>query len=149
MGMNLWEYLDRRGERRAQHVRKPLDVRVLIGALFFAGYYFLVYRLLSTQAIASENAPLVRDAMLVLGPPVGAIVNALFRTDARDEQATLNTGEAFRAQRAQAEATVAAAATTPAPTDAMAGAAADAVADAAADRAADFTDTDLGRNRDA
>lgn len=89
--------------------RGPVDYRVLVGVLFFIGYYLLVYAL-TRAALPAENAPLVRDAMLVLGPVVGAIGQALFRTDKRDEIAANNTGEAFRAQRAQAEATTATAA---------------------------------------
>ena len=75
--------------------------------------------------------------MLVLGPVVGAIGQALFRTDVKDEIATQNTGEFARATRTQAEATIAAAATTPAGTDG-AGAAADAVADAAHNKASEI-----------
>lgn len=109
--MNLYELLNAAGERRHERAmrRGPVDYRVLVGVLFFIGYYLLVYAL-TRAALPAENAPLVRDAMLVLGPVVGAIGQALFRTDKRDEIAASNTGEAFRAQRAQAEATTATAA---------------------------------------
>ena len=109
--MNVLEFLDRAGARRHERAmrRGPVDYRVLVGVLFFIGYYLLVFAL-TRAALPAENAPLVRDAMLVLGPVVGAIGQALFRTDKRDEIAANNTGEAFRAQRAQAEATTATAA---------------------------------------
>lgn len=115
--MKLLDYLDRIGERRLERWRlappRPRDTRLMVGVLFFLGYYTLVYAILKT-AIPSENAPLVRDAMLVLGPVVGAIGQAIFRTDAKDEITANNTGAAFRAVGEQAKATVAAAATTPA-----------------------------------
>jgi len=106
--MDFLTFLDRWHERRARRSRKPLDTKVLVGALFFAGYYALVWRLMGA-AIAETNAPLVRDALLVLGPPVGAIVSALFRSDSRDDQLALNSGDAWRAVGAQAKATEAAA----------------------------------------
>lgn len=110
--LTLFEYLDRAGQRRNERYAiappRPRDSKMLVGVLFFLGYYVLVFAILRV-AIPAENAPLVRDAMLVLGPVIGAIGQALFRTDIKDEIATQNTGEAFRAQRAQAEATKAAA----------------------------------------
>lgn len=135
--MKLLEYLDRVGQRRLERARlsppRPRDTRMLVGVLFFLGYYILVYTLLK-RVVPAENGPLVRDAMLVLGPVIGAIGQALFRSDVRDEIATQNTGEAFRANRAASEATKAAADSIPnAPTDA--GVAAGAVADAAKDKA--------------
>lgn len=135
--MRLIEFLDRVGERRLERHRlappRPTDTRMLVGVLFFLGYYVLVYTLLK-RVVPAENGPLVRDAMLVLGPVIGAIGQALFRSDVRDEIATQNTGEAFRAQRAQAEATKATADSIP---NANAGAseAAGAVAEAAVDKA--------------
>lgn len=111
---------------------------MLVGVLFFLGYYILVYTLLK-RVVPAENGPLVRDAMLVLGPVIGAIGQALFRTDIKDEIATQNTGEAFRANRAAAEATKAAADSIPnaAGAGTSAGAAADTVASAAVDAAAE------------
>lgn len=102
--MTLLEFLDRIGERRANRPARPArDIRQLIGFAFLAGYYLMVWRF--AQAIIPEgNRDLIRDAMLTLGPPVGLIVGAMFRSDARDEQATVNTGEAFRALRASAQA---------------------------------------------
>lgn len=106
--MNLWEWLDRRDARRMARQRRPIDTRMFVGLAFLAGYYWMVYRFIST-VIPRENVPLVRDAMLVLGPAVGLIVGALFRTDVRDEIAAQNTGEGFRAMAASARATEAAA----------------------------------------
>lgn len=110
--MNILEFLDRAGARHHERAmrRGPTDYRIGVGVLFFVGYYLLVFAILRANVLPEANAALVRDAMLVLGPVVGAIGQALFRTDKRDEIAASNTGEAFRAQRAQAEATTAAAA---------------------------------------
>jgi len=134
--MKLLDYLDRVGERRLERDRitppRPRDTRMIVGTLFFLGYYVLVFTMLKV-VIPAENAPLVRDSLLVLGPVVGAIGSALFRTDVKDEITATNTGAAFRAVGEQAKATVAAAATTPPPVDA--GNAAEAVADAATDEA--------------
>lgn len=102
--MTLLEYLDRLGERRAQRIQRPRDIRQFIGFAFLAGYYWMVYQF-SQRALPEENLDLIRDAMLTLGPPVGLIVGAMFRSDVRDEQATVNTGEAFRAIEATAKAT--------------------------------------------
>lgn len=137
--LGLLEFLDRVGERRVERYRisppRPRDTRMMVGVLFFLGYYILVYAILRV-AIPAANAPLVRDAMLVLGPVIGAIGQALFRTDLKDEIATQNTGEAFRANRAASEATKAAADSIPnAGPGSDAGAAAGAVAGAASDKA--------------
>lgn len=92
--MTLLEYLDRVGERRAR--RKPRDIRQFIGFAFLGGYYWMVWQF--TQGELPEgNLDLIRDAMLTLGPPIGIIIGAMFRTDAREEQATANTGAAFKA----------------------------------------------------
>ncbi len=142
--MNTLEFLDRIGMRRVERLKivppRPRDTKMLVGVMFFLGYYLLVFGLMRF-AIPVANAALVRDAMLVLGPVVGAIGQALFRTDVRDEMATGNTGAGFRAIQAQAEATTAAAAAMP-PAGGPAGEAADAVADAgsaaARDKAAEY-----------
>lgn len=135
--MNLLEYLDRVGERRLEHARinppRPRDTRQIVAVLFFAAYYGLVLRILSAREVPADVLSLVKDAMLVLGPVVGMIAQAIFRSDVKDEIATQNTGEFARATTRQAEATIAAAATTPTET---AGAAADRVADAAGAEAA-------------
>lgn len=103
--MTIWEFLDRRHERRAN--RDPMfrfDTKTLIGFGFLAGYYALVWRLMGASDIPEKTLGLVRDAMLTLGPPVGVIVGAIFRSDIRDEQATANTARAFEAVKAAAEA---------------------------------------------
>jgi len=140
-GITFLEYLDRAGKRRLERYRiappRPRDTRMAVGVLFFVGYYGLVWGLMQV-VLPHENAALVRDAMLVLGPVVGAIGQALFRTDLKDELATQNTGEAFRANRAASEATKAAADSIPNATSTDAGAAAGAVAGAANDKAAEI-----------
>lgn len=93
--MTFLEFLDRRAERNARH---PRDIRQLIGFAFLAGYYVMVWRF-TTGGIPKGNVDLIRDAMLTLGPPVGLIVGAMFRSDMRDEQAARNTGDAFKAVR--------------------------------------------------
>lgn len=109
--MNILEYLDRRGERKLERYRiqppRPIDWRMFIGFAFFAGYYLVVFRLIGNE-VPTANADLVRDALLVLGPPVGVIVGAMFRSDVKDEIAAQNTGEGFRAIGKQADATKAA-----------------------------------------
>jgi len=100
--MTFLEYLDRRHERALRHPRRPRDIRQLIGAAFLVGYYLMVYHF-SQRSLPAENLDLIRDAMLTLGPPVGLIVGAMFRSDAREEQQTANTGEAFRAVTAVAQ----------------------------------------------
>lgn len=101
--MTFLEYLDRIGERRAARMHRPRDIRQLIGFAFLLGYYVMVWQF-SRQALPEQNLDLIRDAMLTLGPPVGLIVGAMFRSDAREEQATANTGIAFEAVKAAAKA---------------------------------------------
>ena len=118
--MNLLEYLDARHERRMAYKAqcgRPFDGKLILGALFFVGYYTLVFGF-AFRDVPAANVGLLRDAMLVLGPPVGAIVNAIWRTDRRDEEQARNTGDGFRAMKAQAEATKAAVAA-PAPSDGL------------------------------
>lgn len=98
--MNLLEFLDRELERRSRNPRPARDIRQFIGFAFLAGYYLMVWRFLDMRdAVPETNLALIRDAMLTLGPPVGLIVGAMFRSDLRDEQAARNTGEAFKAVR--------------------------------------------------
>lgn len=105
MSMTILEFLDRIGERRARRPYKNSlpDIRQLIGAAFIFGYYFLVYRFVLTP-IPEANKDLIRDAMLTLGPPIGLIVGAMFRSDAKEEQATVNTGKFADALKEQAKA---------------------------------------------
>lgn len=103
--MTVLEYLDRVGERRAARMHRPRDIRQFIGFAFLFGYYVMLYRFLELRAeIPAANLGLIRDAMLTLGPPIGIIIGAMFRSDAREEQATANTGEAFQAIKAAAKA---------------------------------------------
>lgn len=106
MSMTILEFLDRIGERRARRPYKNAlpDIRQLIGFAFIAGYYYLVYRF-TMAGIPEANKDLIRDAMLTLGPPIGLIVGAMFRSDAREEQATVNTGKFADALKEQAKAT--------------------------------------------
>lgn len=146
--MTFLEYLDRVGERRNERLRiqpsRPRDTRMLVGSLFFAGYYIMIFVIMQGKAIPVDNASLVKDGLLVLGPIVGMIAQALFRTDVKDQIATENTGEFARATTAQAQATIAAAAGTPATVDASQGAheaatmAATEVAQAATDKAEEY-----------
>lgn len=94
--MTFLEFLDRRAERQAQHPRRPRDIRQFIGFAFLVGYYVMVYQFTRGE-LPKENVDLIRDAMLTLGPPIGIIIGAMFRTDAREEQATENTAKAFEA----------------------------------------------------
>jgi len=137
--MKLLDYLDRIGDRRLERYRiqppRPRDSKLLTAVMFFFGYYILIFTMLKV-VIPVENAPLVRDALLVLGPVIGAIGQAIFRSDLKDEIATQNTGEAFRANRAASEATKAAADSIPNAGDASA--AASAVAGAASAKATEI-----------
>ena len=102
--MNILEYLDRRDERRFERPLRPKrDIRQLIGFIFLLSYYGVVFVFIM-RAVPVQNIDLIRDAMLTLGPPVGIIIAAMFRTDMRDEQATANTGEAFAAIKEAARA---------------------------------------------
>jgi len=101
--VTLLEFLDRMGERRAGRTKSPRDIRQFIGFAFLTGYYVMVYNF-SQSALPAENLDLIRDAMLTLGPPVGLIVGAMFRSDVRDEQTVANTGRAFKAIEATAKA---------------------------------------------
>lgn len=105
MSLTFLELIDRMSERRARNPNKNSlpDIRQLIGAAFIFGYYLLVYKMASSL-IPAENKDLIRDAMLTLGPPIGLIVGAMFRSDAREEQATKNTGTMIETFKEQAKA---------------------------------------------
>lgn len=96
--MTILEFLDRWLDRRAQNPRPARDIRQFIGFAFLCGYYVMVWRF-ATGEVPERNTDLIRDAMLTLGPPVGLIVGAMFRSDLKDEQAARNTSEAFKAVR--------------------------------------------------
>jgi hypothetical protein len=100
--MTFLEFLDRWGERRSR--RDPLlhlDAKTLIGAGFIFGYYALVFAFMRSD-IPAASLPLVRDSMLVLGPPVGAIVNSIFRESSSDVVARASSGAALRTLAANA-----------------------------------------------
>lgn len=101
--MTLLEFLDRRAERLSANPRPARDIRQFIGFAFLVGYYVMVYQFTKGE-LPKENIDLIRDAMLTLGPPIGIIIGAMFRTDAREEQQTQNTARAFRAIEATAKA---------------------------------------------
>lgn len=102
--MRLFDYLTRRAELRLANPHgRTADYRMLIGAFFIIGYYAVVF-LLATNDIPARNSDLIENAMLQLGPPVGAIIYALFRTDKADETRAENTAAAFRAVEAAAAA---------------------------------------------
>lgn len=102
--MNLLEYLDRVGERRAARPQRPTrDIRQFIGFMFLAGYYLMVFQFTRGE-LPKANVDLIRDAMLTLGPPIGIIIGAMFRTDRTDETRADNTGKALDAIKATATA---------------------------------------------
>lgn len=102
--MRFLEYLDRRAERKAR--RDPMfrwDTKTLIGLLFLVGYYGIVFIFMFYE-VPDKNQEMVSDSLLVLGPGVGLILGAIFRTDATDVRATENTGKAFEAIKVAAQA---------------------------------------------
>lgn len=62
------------------------DGKLVLAGLFIVGYYTLVI-LMATRPLPAANAQLVRDALITLGPPIGLIFGALFRTTGADERA--------------------------------------------------------------
>lgn len=105
--MDWLVFLDRIGERRLEKYKlkpqRPIEWKSFIGFGFLAGYYLMVWRF-TRGNVPPTNVALVRDAMLVLGPAVGAIVQAMFRTDSRDNIAAENTGKMADAVTAAANA---------------------------------------------
>ena len=101
--MTFLELLDRIGERRAARGRSPRDIRQLIGFFFLLGYYIMVWQF-SQAELPEKNIDLVRDAMLTLGPPIGIIIGAMFRSDKVDEQRADNTRLGFEAIKEAAKA---------------------------------------------
>lgn len=84
------------------------DPRVRVAYAFLAGYFGIIF-LLAYVEVPEKNLGMVENAILVLGPGVGLILAAIFRTDKADETKADNTGKAMDAMKAQADATVAAA----------------------------------------
>lgn len=63
------------------------DGKLVLAAIFILGYYALVLSLVfGTRDLSGTKADIVRDAMLTLGPPIGVIIGALFRTTAAEER---------------------------------------------------------------
>lgn len=85
------------------------DPRTWIGVLFIGGYYAVTITLIFIDT-PEKNGNLLNNMMLQLGPPVGMIIGALFRTDRTDEKRAENTGKVMDAMAEQARATQAAAA---------------------------------------
>lgn len=106
------------------------DGKIVLAALFVLGYYGLVYRISGDKPIPPANAQLVRDALLVLGPPLGAIFNAIYRTTGAEERQSERRSDEIKTAITTPTIT---AAPDPAPRDARE--AADQVAGAAADEA--------------
>lgn len=71
-------------------LKEATSERVLLGAAVFLGYYGMV-----AMVVFATNDPdarqTIRDAMLVLGPIVGMIAQAVFRADKgeREKDATI------------------------------------------------------------
>ncbi|MES2903222.1 MAG: hypothetical protein V4696_03470 [Pseudomonadota bacterium] len=83
--------------RRALIELPRWDAKVLLAAGFFAGYYYLVARLIGrTEPMPADVGQLVRDALLVLGPAIGVIVGATWRTTISDERSAARRSEDLR-----------------------------------------------------
>ena len=80
------------------------DARLGLGLLFIICYYATLW-VIGFREMPEANVGLIKDALLQLGPPVGVIVGALFRTDSNDERRTENTRAAFDAITAAANST--------------------------------------------
>lgn len=63
-----------------------LSERILFGLLIIAGY-FSITALAVFLPIPPEARQTAKDALLVVGPLLGVIVNAIWRTDKVDKQA--------------------------------------------------------------
>lgn len=63
------------------------DGKIFLAAIFIVGYYALIFRISGSHPVPVQNAQMIRDGMLVLGPPIGVIVGSLFRTTGADERA--------------------------------------------------------------
>lgn len=74
-----------------------MDHRLVIGFLFITGYYGTLWVIGFSTNIPAANLGLIKDGLLQLGPPVGAIIFSLFRNGALDEKREENTAAAFMA----------------------------------------------------
>jgi hypothetical protein len=61
------------------------DGKLVLAGIFIIGYYGMVYTL-AQRGLPTENKEIIRDAMLTLGPPIGVIVGALFRSTGAEER---------------------------------------------------------------
>lgn len=61
------------------------DGKIILAAMFILGYYVLVL-VMAWRPLPTSNAQLMHDAMLVLGPGIGVILGALYRTTGADER---------------------------------------------------------------
>lgn len=77
--------------------------RFVLAAILLFGYYAIILTI-AWQRSPIMNPDIVKDGMIVLGPPIGAVFGALFRTDATDERRADNTGKALDAITATAAA---------------------------------------------
>lgn len=79
------------------------DPRIILGGGFILFYYASLW-VIGFRIMPDANVALIKDAMLQLGPPVGIIIGALFRSDRADELRAENTGKGFDAIAAQVQA---------------------------------------------
>lgn len=81
---------------RLRDVQVPsFDGKLVIAAIFVLGYFILILRI-ADRTLPDGNINLIRDALLVLGPAIGVIVGALFRTTAADERQSAIASEDLR-----------------------------------------------------
>lgn len=74
------------------------DPKLILGALFIACYYGTLW-VIGFRLMPPDNVGLIKDAMLQLGPPIGIIIGALFRTDRLDEKRAETTQTALQGAR--------------------------------------------------
>lgn len=64
-----------------------LSERMIFGVIILFGFYTLAFVAVVTTGLAPEARQMARDALLVVGPLLGVIVNAIWKTDKTDRQA--------------------------------------------------------------
>ena len=70
-----------------RNIHMNIDGRTFLGAVLIAGYMILINRLIGrTAELPSSAAALVKDSLLVLGPAIGVIVGAIWRTNGSEER---------------------------------------------------------------